>query len=153
MFITSTEEVDSRLAAIKKRLQKTHSRYVTSLEEMMFHNQLVLCVVLGIVFIFFLVMSLSISRRLTRSLAILNNGVDRISSGDLRHRIPVLKTGDEIEKLISAFNTMVERINRYIQDLAESIRARQAVESDIKIAAEIQASMLPHQLDLEKRHQ
>ncbi len=149
LFVTSTEEVDSRLAAIKKRLQKTHSRYLNSLEEMMFHNQLVLLVVLGIVFVFFLVMSLSISRRLTRSLAILNNGVDRISSGDLRHRIPVLKTGDEIEKLISAFNTMVDRINRYIQDLAESIRARQAVESDIKIAAEIQASMLPHQLDLE----
>jgi serine phosphatase RsbU (regulator of sigma subunit) len=148
LFVTNTEEVDSRLAAIKKRLQKDHSGYLNSLEEMMFHNQLVLLVVLGIVFIFFLVMSLSISRRLTRSLAILNNGVERISSGDLRHRIPVLKTGDEIEQLISAFNTMVDRINRYIQDLAESIRARQAVESDIKIAAEIQASMLPHQLDL-----
>ena len=148
LFITSTEEIDSHLAAIKKRLKMTHSRYLASLEEMMFHNQLVLCVVLGIVFVLFLVVSLSISRRLTRSLAILNSGVERISNGDLSHRIPVLKTGDEIEKLISAFNKMVDRINRYIQDLAESIRARQAVESDIKIAAEIQASMLPHELDL-----
>ena len=43
---------------------------------------------------------------------------------------------------------MVDRINRYIQDLAESIGAREAVESDIRIAAEIQASMLPRQLDL-----
>ena len=71
------------------------------------------------------------------------DGVEKIRHGDLKYKIPLLKTGDEIEKLISAFNDMVDSINKYIKDLAVAIKEKHEAEADIKIAAKIQQSLLP----------
>ena len=150
LFITSSEDVDSMLANIKTKLENKNSLYVSSLEKQVFNSQGILFVILIVVFILFIIISLSISGRLTKSLAILYKGVEKITKGDLSYKIPLLKTGDEIEKLISGFNGMVDSINQYIKDLATTIQAKKEVEADIKIAADIQLAMLPHGINFLK---
>ena len=143
MFLASSNDIKSMLANIESKLKSENTLYLSSLEKQIFDVQWFLFIILTIVFIVFIVLSLSLSGKLSKSLAILHNGVEKIRNGDLSYKIPQLKTGDEIEKLIVGFNGMVDSINQYIKDLAETIQAKKEVEADIKIAADIQRSMLP----------
>jgi sigma-B regulation protein RsbU (phosphoserine phosphatase) len=54
-----------------------------------------------------------------------------------------LKTGDEIEDLANTFNTMTSNLKTYMENLRETTAAKERIESDLRIAGEIQASMLP----------
>ncbi len=55
-------------------------------------------------------------RQLGRSVALLRQGVARISGGDLDHML-VIRTGDEIEELAVEFNTMAAELNNMIETL------------------------------------
>jgi len=55
-------------------------------------------------------------RQLGRSIALLRQGVARISGGDLEHML-VIRTGDEIEELAVEFNTMAAELNNMIETL------------------------------------
>ena len=143
LFITSGDDITSMLTEIESNLELENTHYISKLEKQAFDIQGILFLILVIVFIVFIIISLSLSGKLTKSLSILSKGVEKITGGNLAYRIPIIKTGDEIEKLIRAFNSMVDSINKYIKDLAKTIKEKQEVESDIKIAANIQKTMLP----------
>jgi len=83
-----------------------------------------------------------LSRRITRPIVALNKGVKIIGRGDLGHRLEV-NTGDEIQDLGEAFNKMAEDLQEYIRDLKETTSAKERIESELRVATEIQSSMLP----------
>ncbi len=65
-------------------------------------------------------------------------GVERIGKGDLDYRVEV-KTGDEIEDLVSSFNLMAEGLKKNttsIDNLNKEITERRKIESDLKRAKE-----------------
>ncbi len=83
-----------------------------------------------------------VSGRIARPVAELRRGVEKVSAGDLDHRLEI-RTGDEIEKLASAFNRMTVDLKEQIRNLRSETAKRQAVESELQIAKEIQESILP----------
>jgi phosphoserine phosphatase RsbU/P len=83
-----------------------------------------------------------LSRRITKPIVALNKGVQVIGRGDLEHRLDV-RTGDEIEDLAVAFNKMANDLQEYIRDLKETTSAKERIESELRVANEIQSSMLP----------
>jgi sigma-B regulation protein RsbU (phosphoserine phosphatase) len=83
-----------------------------------------------------------LSRRITQPIVALNKGVKVIGRGDLGHRLDV-QTGDEIQDLAGAFNKMAEDLQEYIRDLKETTSAKERIESELRVATEIQSSMLP----------
>jgi sigma-B regulation protein RsbU (phosphoserine phosphatase) len=83
-----------------------------------------------------------LARRITRPIIALNRGVQVIGQGNLDHRL-VVTTGDEVQDLAEAFNKMVENLKVYIRDLQETTSAKERIESELRVATEIQASMLP----------
>jgi GAF domain-containing protein/HAMP domain-containing protein len=61
--------------------------------------------------------------RLARPIVELTNGVNRITSGDLAHRVEI-KSGDEIEALADSFNTMTARLNDLVDGLEQRVEER-----------------------------
>jgi serine phosphatase RsbU (regulator of sigma subunit) len=81
-----------------------------------------------------------LSGRLTRNLTALTEGVDRISRGDYRARVPV-KSKDEIGDLAVAFNKMAEDVEHHKQSAVEQERLRR----ELELGRQIQNDMLPRE--------
>ena len=83
-----------------------------------------------------------LSRKITAPVLQLREGVDRVSTGNLDHLLDV-RTGDEIQSLAEAFNRMTGELKEHIRTLQEVTAEKERVESDLRVANKIQASMLP----------
>ncbi len=68
------------------------------------------------------------------------NGV-QIEEADIR--MPQIHTGDEIENLADAIQTMEEDIDRYIVNLTAVTAEKERIGAELNVATQIQASMLP----------
>jgi serine phosphatase RsbU (regulator of sigma subunit) len=82
---------------------------------------------------------LPLSRRMTRDLAHLSTGAERLASGDLDARVTV-KSKDEIGRLAATFNRMAEdlRTNQ------ERLLAQERLRKELEMCRRIQEEMLPH---------
>jgi sigma-B regulation protein RsbU (phosphoserine phosphatase) len=56
-----------------------------------------------------------------------------------------IRTGDEIEELAKIFNKMTDDLKLYIKNLKETVEAKERIEQELKVARDIQYSMLPGQ--------
>lgn len=83
-------------------------------------------------------MGRGIARVVLDDVAALAEGVRRIGSGDLDHKVPV-GGRDELGKLATAFNEMAANIRRHQVELIEKER----LEADLAVARAIQARLLP----------
>jgi signal transduction histidine kinase/HAMP domain-containing protein len=70
-----------------------------------------------------LLASYFVARRVIRPLGTLREGVERIGSGDLSHRLEV-KTGDEIEALAEEFNKMTAQLQESYAGLEHKVEER-----------------------------
>jgi len=101
--------------------------------------------VLGIMFVAALLISLligiTISRRITRSVHDMYRGTLALQKGDLQHRIPVRRK-DQLGLLAHSFNQMSASITQLLEEVSEKKR----LEQELEIAREVQATLFPKQL-------
>ena len=81
-----------------------------------------------------------LSRGLTRPLAALTEGVQRMSRGELDVQVAVPR-GAELGKLASAFNQMAKDLRRHQQRMLEQERMRK----ELELSRRIQEELLPRQ--------
>ena len=86
--------------------------------------------------------ALPLASTITRPILELDKGAHIVGGGNLDYRLSV-NTGDEIEELADAFNKMTDDLKEYIHNLKETTAEKERIESELKIAHEIQSSMLP----------
>lgn len=84
-----------------------------------------------------------VSRSITGPLSGMARAAEKIGTGDLEAWIPEVCSGDEVGKLSAALLYMKTSLKKYIKDLKATTAAKERIESELKIAHEIQASMLP----------
>jgi len=84
------------------------------------------------------VMGLSLARSITGSVHELFAGTSRIRQGDFTYKIPI-RTRDQLGELAESFNSMTASIEGLLQAKAEKER----MEQELRIAREIQMSLLP----------
>jgi sigma-B regulation protein RsbU (phosphoserine phosphatase) len=89
-----------------------------------------------------LVLSMSFAKRISTPIKELTSDVKKIGGGDL-DRIIDIKTGDEIEELGNAFNTMLAELKIYINDFERVTADKQRIMSELGIAEQIQSSVIP----------
>ncbi|MBU0486769.1 MAG: SpoIIE family protein phosphatase [Bacteroidetes bacterium] len=77
-----------------------------------------------------------------RPLKLLNTRVEQLSSDD-QYRKTGIRTNDEIGALGYAFDKMVDNLKEYINTLRDTTAAKERIQSELKIATDIQLSMLP----------
>ncbi|MCI8371537.1 MAG: SpoIIE family protein phosphatase [Lachnospiraceae bacterium] len=89
-----------------------------------------------------ILLSNQFAKRLTRPIYTLTEGAETISSGNLDYRIQV-DSDDETALLGEAFNHMTESLKEYIQNLSQVTAEKERIGTELDIARNIQASMLP----------
>jgi sigma-B regulation protein RsbU (phosphoserine phosphatase) len=94
-------------------------------------------------FLFILVMIVWIAGSITRPLRALSEAVGHIGAGNLDIELPPVKTRDEVGTLAESFNFMKTSLKQYIAELKETTAAKERIESELKIAHDIQMSILP----------
>jgi phosphoserine phosphatase RsbU/P len=105
-------------------------------------NQIVLF--LGAFGLFLLALAVVfISNSITRPLRHLSRASEHIGSGNLDIQLPSAKTGDEVGRLTEAFVFMRESLKKYISELTEATAQKERMESELKIAHDIQMGILP----------
>lgn len=138
----STADVLQPLSQTEKRIEaetKKNNGYIKNF----IRKEISIYVIFAVaVFLFMVIIGVVLSKKITDPISVLEAGAMAIGKGDLDHRMQV-RTGDELEILANRFNKMAEDLKRYIKNLGETIAAKERIESDLKMAAEIQSSMLP----------
>jgi sigma-B regulation protein RsbU (phosphoserine phosphatase) len=84
-----------------------------------------------------------ISRSITRPLHRLVRTTAEIARGNLDVLLPVVRTGDEVQVLTRSVDEMRLALKDYIANLTETTRAKERIESELKIARAIQMNFLP----------
>jgi sigma-B regulation protein RsbU (phosphoserine phosphatase) len=84
-----------------------------------------------------------ISQITTRSLRDLNTSTEEMAKGNLDAMLPSVKSEDEVGRLTQSFQLMQNALQLYIHNLQETTAAKQKLESELSIAAQIQRAMLP----------
>ena len=85
-----------------------------------------------------LVMGLALARSITGSVHELFIGTERVRRGDFTHKIPI-RSRDQLGELAESFNSMTSSIEELLQQKAEKER----LEQELRIARNIQMSLLP----------
>ena len=95
---------------------------------------MVVCVVVSI---------LVVGSRITRPIAELAGAANQLAEGNFSVKLEPGRSQDEIGDLTRAFNHMIDQLDRHLQTIKRETSSRQAVESELRIAREIQTSLLP----------
>jgi len=85
-----------------------------------------------------LVLGLMLARSITRSIHGLSVGTQRLRQGDFSHPIPI-HSRDQLGELAESFNVMAHGIQDLLREQAEKER----LEEELRIARQIQMSLLP----------
>ncbi|HOI32347.1 MAG: SpoIIE family protein phosphatase [Bacteroidales bacterium] len=67
-----------------------------------------------------------------------------IAKGNFETPLPEVKTKDEMLELRQAFVQMQEQLTLYIENLKKTTSEKEKIESELRIASDIQLSMIPH---------
>ena len=88
-----------------------------------------------------------LARSITTPLRALVQTAVRVAGGDLNQTIPhITRFHDEIWELSVALSAMMNDLKHYMEDLKQTISEKERIESELKIAKEIQDSILPTDL-------
>jgi len=83
-----------------------------------------------------------IARRITNPLRRLSNSAQVIASGDLDTILPKT-SNDEVGDLANSLDHMKSSLKEYIHDLTSTTAAKERIESELRIARDIQMGILP----------
>lgn len=96
--------------------------------------------IFGIIFV--VLIGFLLSNSITNPLKRLYLGTKRISNGDLDHKVKI-STNDELEQLADSFNKMADDLKIYIKNLKETTTEKERMESELRIAHDIQMGIIP----------
>jgi sigma-B regulation protein RsbU (phosphoserine phosphatase) len=141
----ATGERGTLMAALRISIGEIYSRITTqaSGDRRFSQGLLVLLVVIGVLFLIIQAVAflagLTLARSITGSVHELFAGTERVRRGDFRHKIDI-KANDQLGELAESFNSMTASIEDLLRVEAEKKR----LEEELRIAHEIQMSLLPH---------
>lgn len=84
-----------------------------------------------------------IAGTITRPLQAMVHAAVEIGSGHFDVELPSVERGDEVGKLSKAFHLMRQSLKEYIARLTETTATKERMESELKIAHDIQMGILP----------
>ena len=103
---------------------------------------LILFILVGLIF---LILSINHTvRNTSKPLVSLTGSALEIAEGNFSTQLPDIKSNDEILDLRNSFSYMQDQLVKYIANLKETTAAKERIESELRIAREIQMSMVPH---------
>lgn len=84
-----------------------------------------------------------IAGTITKPLRSLAAATQVLASGNFDLELPLARSHDEVGVLTHNFQVMKESLKEYIKNLTETTAAKERIQSELKVATDIQASLLP----------
>ena len=81
--------------------------------------------------------------RLIAPLSTFTQAADEVAQGHLQAALPVIHSKDEMQRLHHSFSTMQQSLVRQMEELKQVNEAKGRIEGELKVARDIQLSMLP----------
>ncbi len=81
--------------------------------------------------------------RLIAPLTTFTQAVDEVAQGNLQAELPVIQSEDEMQRLHHSFSLMQQSLTRQMEELKQFNEAKGRIEGELKVARDIQLSMLP----------
>ena len=103
---------------------------------------MMLMVIVLLLIVTFFVCHLTI-KRVAKPLKQLTAAADEVASGQFDAPLPTIKSRDEVHLLCDSFENMQHSLTAYVEELKSATAAKASMESELKIAHDIQMSMLP----------
>ncbi|MBD2663583.1 SpoIIE family protein phosphatase [Richelia sinica FACHB-800] len=129
--ITSTNWIIG-IAFPGTKLEQFYQQYIWLMIASMSKDMVLMCVVIAL-----------ISQLTTRPLRQLNASTQEMAKGNLDTILPPVTSDDEVGRLTQSFRQMRDSLQLYIVNLQETTAAKQKLESELSIAAQIQRTMVP----------
>ncbi|MFM1770408.1 MAG: hypothetical protein RJA22_2937 [Verrucomicrobiota bacterium] len=85
----------------------------------------------------------SIAQAITRPLRRLAHASHEVASGNFDAPLPPVRSRDEVGTLTRDFQSMQASLKDYIRNLTETTAAKERIQGELKVATQIQASLLP----------
>ena len=82
-------------------------------------------------------------KREVKPLTLLAASADEVAKGNFQTPLPAINSHDEIHRLRDSFGNMQRSLVRYTEELRATTTQKASIESELKIAHDIQVSMLP----------
>jgi len=115
------------------------------INEILFQTVQVLVITIAIITIFMFILRYIASRQIVEPVLKLSKHMDGFDSDDGKlEEIEVPDSGDEFQKISESYNRMVGDIKYYMKNLAAVTADRERIATELNVATEIQASMLPN---------
>lgn len=117
-----------------------------TVKEQVYRHIAISMTILAVVFLLVMagvtIISRRMSEQITAPILALEEGAKIIGDGNLDHRLQV-QSGDEIQQLGETFNRMASDLASHIRELTETTAAKERIQSELKLATDIQGSLLP----------
>jgi sigma-B regulation protein RsbU (phosphoserine phosphatase) len=81
--------------------------------------------------------------RMIAPLTTFTQAADEVAQGNLQAMLPEIHSEDEMQRLYHSFSTMQQSLARQMEELKQVNEAKGRIEGELKVAQEIQLSMLP----------
>jgi len=86
---------------------------------------------------------LFIASSITKPLRLLAAATHELAAGNFDLELPIVRSDDEVGVLANDFQTMKVSLKEYIRNLTETTAVKERIQSELKVATDIQASLLP----------
>lgn len=139
----SADEVIAPIVENNQRIRQVTEENVSSLEIHMGKTMTLMGLCMIVLLICIIYIGKRFSDRLLEPIQLLSDGVREIASGNLEKKLDI-RTGDEIEHLAACFNAMTDEIQTYMRNLTKVTAERERIATELSVATDIQASMLPN---------
>lgn len=88
--------------------------------------------------------------RMSKPIRSMTDAAYLIAQGNFQTTLPEVKNKDDLHKLHDAFAYMQQSLQTYIQNLEQTTRAKERIESELNVAHRIQMSIVPDDFSLPK---
>ena len=151
LLLFYASNVTTMFAKAQSFIFEAENREISLLTQKLKNSNFEFAVIVGICFpiilIFFILLSvvvgIKLAHRISRPVVELQEGVTDIGKGDFNVKVDEKYGTLEVVNLAKTFNKLGADLKKYITSLEKEIKARNAIESEIKIAQSIQKSVLP----------
>lgn len=103
----------------------------------------IVAVVVAIGLLLLLLFSIRIIKHVTHPLTLFARSAESIAGGNFNTVLPHIKTRDEMWKLYESFDFMQHSLVRHMDELKTTTSNKERIESELRIASEIQMGMIP----------
>ena len=137
------DEVIQPANSIKNKVLTQTDEFKSSMKS--FYMQHMRNILISLVVILVLLFGINVieSKRFVKPILTLTKGVKEIAKGDLDKKLEI-KTGDEIEDLADSVNNMTSELKNYMENLSKVTAEKERIATELSVARNIQAAMLPN---------